>query len=118
MKIFPGVVVGCDVVEDEFVKACRDGDRFCAQDGVVWVCMYLVPQSLAGNDGDLIADTLVGLEVEGELWVVALDDDLCGLLDGLVVATRSASCILWSRRLAKSHLSSDTTHDCGVVLCC
>ena len=44
---------------------------------------HLVAQSLGCNDGDLIADTLVGLEVEGELWVVALNDDLGGLLDGL-----------------------------------
>ena len=45
---------------------------------------YLVPQPLGGNDGNLIADALVGLEVEGELRVVSLNDDLCGLLDGLV----------------------------------
>ena len=31
---------------------------------------YLVAKALRGNDGDLIADTLVGLEVERELWVV------------------------------------------------
>jgi len=45
--------------------------------------MYLVPQPLAGNNGDLIADTLVSLEVESELGVVALNDDLGGLLDSL-----------------------------------
>lgn len=44
---------------------------------------YLVAETLGGNDGDLIADTLVGLEVEGEAWVVALNEDLGGLLDGL-----------------------------------
>ena len=44
---------------------------------------YLVPQPLAGNHGDLIADALVGLEVESELGVVALDDDLGRLLDRL-----------------------------------
>ena len=43
----------------------------------------LVPQPLGGNDGDLITDPLVGLEVEGELGVVSLNDDLGGLLDGL-----------------------------------
>lgn len=42
-----------------------------------------VSKTLGGNDGDLIADALVGFEVEGELWVVAFNDDLCGLLDGL-----------------------------------
>ena len=44
---------------------------------------YLVAQTLGGNDGDLIAKTLVGLEVQGELRVVTLNDDLGGLLDGL-----------------------------------
>lgn len=47
------------------------------------VYAYLVAQALRGNDGDLIADALVGLEVEGELGVVALDDDLGRLLDCL-----------------------------------
>lgn len=44
---------------------------------------YLVAQPLAGNDSNLIADALVGLEVEGEARVVALDDDLGRLLDRL-----------------------------------
>ena len=44
---------------------------------------YLVAETLGGNDGNLIADSLVGLEIEGELWVVSLNDDLSGLLDGL-----------------------------------
>lgn len=43
----------------------------------------LVAETLGGNDGDLIAKTLVGLEVQGELGVVTLNDDLGGLLDGL-----------------------------------
>jgi hypothetical protein len=62
----------------------------------------LVPQALRGNDGNLglrvslpwlaachcvcpylIADALVGLEVERQLGVVTLNDDLGGLLDGL-----------------------------------
>ena len=43
----------------------------------------LVPETLRGDDGDLVADSLVGLEVEGEAGVVPLDDDLGGLLDGL-----------------------------------
>ena len=44
---------------------------------------YLVPQPLACNNGNLIANALVGLKVEGELWVVSLNDDLGGLLDSL-----------------------------------
>ncbi len=46
---------------------------------------YLVAKALRGNDGNLIADALVGFEVEGEFWVVALDDDLGGFLDRLWV---------------------------------
>lgn len=50
------------------------------------VCMatqYLVAKTLGGNDSDLITDALVGLEVESQLGVVALDDNLGGALDGL-----------------------------------
>lgn len=43
----------------------------------------LVAKTLGSDDGDLIADSLVGLEVEGKLGVVPLDDDLGGLLDSL-----------------------------------
>jgi len=43
----------------------------------------LVPEPLGGNDGDLITDPLVGLEVQRQLGVVTLNDDLGGLLDGL-----------------------------------
>lgn len=43
----------------------------------------LVAQALGGDDGDLIADSLVGLEVESELGVVSLNDDLGGLLNCL-----------------------------------
>ncbi len=43
----------------------------------------LVSKALGCDDGDLITNTLVGLEVKGEFWVVAFDDDLCGLFDGL-----------------------------------
>jgi len=43
----------------------------------------LVAKTLRRNDGDLVANSLVGLEVESQLRVVSLDDDLCGLLDGL-----------------------------------
>lgn len=46
-------------------------------------CADLVAEALGSNDGDLIADALVGLEVQGELGVVPLNDDLGGLLDSL-----------------------------------
>ena len=54
---------------------------------------HLVAKTLGCNDGNLIADSLVGLEVEGQLGVVSLDDDLGGLLDSL---------------------GADATHDCGI----
>ena len=47
------------------------------------VSTNLVAETLGGNDGDLIADALVGLEVESQLGVVPLNDDLGGLLDSL-----------------------------------
>ena len=53
----------------------------------------LVAKTLGSNDGDLITDSLVGLEVEGQLWVVTLNDDLGGLLDSL---------------------SANATHFCGI----
>lgn len=43
----------------------------------------LVPEPLGGDDGNLIANPLVGLEVQRQLGVVTLNDDLGGLLDGL-----------------------------------
>lgn len=48
-----------------------------------WRDANLVAKTLGGNDGDFIAKTLVGLEVERQLGVVTLNDDLGGLLDGL-----------------------------------
>jgi hypothetical protein len=47
------------------------------------VSSNLVPETLRRDDGNLIADPLVGLKVQRELWVVPLNDDLGGLLDGL-----------------------------------
>lgn len=56
---------------------------------------YLVAETLGSNDSDLIADALVGLEVEGELGVVALNDDLGGPLNGLSTdATHVGGCWL------------------------
>jgi len=43
----------------------------------------LVTHTLGGGDGDLIDDTLVGVEVESKTGVVLLDDGTCGFLDGL-----------------------------------
>jgi hypothetical protein len=56
---------------------------------------YLVAETLGSNDCDLIADSLVGLEIEGQLWVVSLNDDLGGLLDGL---------------------GTNATHNCGIEM--
>ena len=51
---------------------------------------YLVTERLGGDEGNLLNDPLVGVEVESELGVVLLDDDTSSLLDGF---------------------GSDTTHD-------
>ena len=45
----------------------------------------LVAKTLGGYVGDLIANALVGFEVEGQFRIVALDNDLCGFLDGLLI---------------------------------
>ena len=47
------------------------------------VTSNLVPETLRGDNSNLIADPLVGLKVQRELGVVTLNDDLGGLLDGL-----------------------------------
>lgn len=53
----------------------------------------LVSEPLGGNDGDLITDPLVGLEVQRQLGVVTLNDDLGGLLDSLCcIMSVSADC--------------------------
>ena len=77
------------------LAAARSGNSECKtvdewEDNKGYV--YLIPQPLACDDSNLIADTLVNLEVERELWVVSLDDDFSGLLDGF---------------------RTNTTHDCG-----
>jgi hypothetical protein len=43
----------------------------------------LVPERLGGNKSHLLDDSLVDIEVQGQLGVVLLDDDLGGLLHGL-----------------------------------
>jgi hypothetical protein len=48
------------------------------------VSIYLVAKTLGGNDGNLIANSLISLEVEGEFGIISLDDHLGGLLDGLL----------------------------------
>lgn len=69
-----------------------DGTTLDTLHQVGGVAGNLVAEALGGNDGDLIANTLVGLEVEGELGVVPLNDDLGGLLH---------------------RLGTNATHDCG-----
>lgn len=43
----------------------------------------LVAKPLRSNDGDFVTYSLVDFKVEGEFWVVAFDDGLGRLLDGL-----------------------------------
>jgi hypothetical protein len=44
---------------------------------------YRVAKALRGDNCDFIANALVGLEIEGEFWVVAFDDDFGRLFNGL-----------------------------------
>ncbi|GMT00139.1 hypothetical protein PENTCL1PPCAC_22313, partial [Pristionchus entomophagus] len=53
----------------------------------------LVAESLGGDESDLVADTLVGVEVVGHLSVVLLDDDLGGLLHGLGTDASHVECL-------------------------
>ena len=48
-----------------------------------FLILYLVAEGLRGDDGDLLDDPLVGVEVEGQLGVVLLDDHPSCLLDSL-----------------------------------
>lgn len=56
----------------------------------MWIISHLVAKTLRGDDSDFIANALVGLEVEGELGVVSLNDDLGGLLDSLKMVSFSS----------------------------
>jgi hypothetical protein len=56
-------------------------------------CAYLVAETLRGNDGDLVADSLICLEVQGQLGVVPLNNDFGGLLHRLGAnATHNCGC--------------------------
>jgi hypothetical protein len=44
----------------------------------------LVAKALRGNNGNLIAETLVGLEIERQPGVVTLNDDLGRFLNSLI----------------------------------
>lgn len=77
------------VTSDLFVRSQSLLAFSCRKSGST----HLVAKTLGSNNGDLITDSLVGLEVEGQLWVVTLNDDLGGLLDSL---------------------SANATHFCGI----
>lgn len=74
----------------------------------------LVPQALASDNGNFIANTLIGLEVQGQFWVVTFDYDFGRFFDGLCanatlyfVETISlgglSSYCDWECKLAESH---------------
>lgn len=65
------------------------------------VTSNLVAKTLGADQSNLIADALVGLEVEGELRVVTLNDDLGGLLDGLGANCSSRIRVLASETLKR-----------------
>lgn len=55
----------------------------------------LVAQSARRNNGNLVADSLVGIEVEGQSRVEPLDDALGGLLHGLCSNATHLGCLVW-----------------------
>ena len=66
----------------------------------------LVAKTFGGNDGNFIADTLVGLEIERELGIVALNNHFRRLFDGL--KRSSASGI--DRWHSLEYLCANATH--------
>jgi hypothetical protein len=73
------------------VEDCHEPGNLPPRSGLPEDCCLLtnlVAKALRRNDSDLITKALVGLEVQRQLRVVALDDDLGGLLDGLELLKR------------------------------
>ena len=71
------------------------------------VTSNLVAETLGSDDGDLITDALVGLEVQGQSGVVSLNDDLGGLLDGLGTnATHfgGIGLLAWGGEIGRAHV--------------
>ena len=73
----------------------------------------LIPQSFARDDGNLIADTLVGLEVEGQSWVITFDDDFSRFFDRLR-ASVSAKLHILEFKTRRFYLCTNATHVGGV----
>ena len=68
---------------------------------------YLVAERLGGNEGNLLDDPLVGVEIEGKLGVVLLDDDPGSLLDGFGSdATHDGERIFWKRSPLKQAIGA------------
>ena len=63
---------------------------------------HLIPETLASNDSDFIANTLVGLEVQSQFWIIAFDYDFGGFLDGLC-ANATLCCTKKSAHLGSSN---------------
>lgn len=74
---------------------------------------YFVAKSLRCNDGDFIADTFVGFEIEGKFWVVPLDNDLCRFFNCL----QEMSILMkmsYDTNSSMRYLCANATHDCDV----
>lgn len=71
------------------------------------MCIYLVPQSLAGNYGNLIANLFVDLKIEGQSRIITLDNDLCRLLHCFRSNTTHDGDLIFDT------LYCDTRVDCG-----
>lgn len=77
------LVLSLSLVLLELERDTSDGALLDSLHQVSGVASNLVSESLGGDDSDLVSESLVGLEVEGELGVVSLNHDLRGPLDSL-----------------------------------
>lgn len=69
-----------------FLQLERDTSNWTLLDSshqVSSVTSDLVSQSLGLDSSDFVTQSLVGLEIHGQLWIVTFDQSLGGTLDGL-----------------------------------
>ena len=78
----------------------------------VWTSC-LVPQPLARNDGHLVACSFINFKVEAKFWIITLDNDLGGPLDGL--RTDAAHC---DRRISCRVAGGGDCSDVKLKSCC
>ena len=76
---------------------------------------YLVAETFGSDDGNFIADTFVGFEVEGEFRVVTFDDDFSRLFNGLKAFILAQAMYRQLGKTGRAYLCANTTHDGDLV---